>query len=140
MDIGKEELIWYEVLHTLFDMKQDPMISRKKFCRDFFEKRVNMFMGQLVINIPFKNFVESFASERKEFTYADLKGVLAEIFQDFRSEKIIIRDVKKSIFALDTDTFKNFNMSSGQGILFRRLRCMLCKSFIDGSPDDYQSK
>jgi hypothetical protein len=65
--------------------------------------------------------------------FSDLKGVLFDIFSDFKSEKIILKDVKNSIFAMDTDSFKQFNMNSGQGILFRGLRCQLCKKYVDGS-------
>ena len=63
VDIGKEELIWYEVLDTLFELKADEEISKKKFCRDFFEKRINLFTIELVSHIPFKNFIEKFASK-----------------------------------------------------------------------------
>lgn len=36
VDIGKEELIWFNILDMLFEMKLDPKISFKRFCREYF--------------------------------------------------------------------------------------------------------
>ena len=36
VDIGKEELIWFDILDMLFDMKLDPKVSFKRFCREYF--------------------------------------------------------------------------------------------------------
>jgi hypothetical protein len=63
VDIGKEELIWYEVLDMLFKLKGDETIMKKKFCKEFFEKRINLFTIELVGYIPFKNFIEKFAAK-----------------------------------------------------------------------------
>ncbi len=113
VDHGKEELIWYDVLDALFNLKNATVIYSKRFCRIFFEKRINLFTVELVNHIPFKNFIEQYAANKKDIKYSDLKGVLFDLFNDFKAETIIMKDVKKSIFALDTDTFKKFNMTSG---------------------------
>jgi hypothetical protein len=50
---GKEEQIWYEVSDTLFSLKMDPTVSKKSFCKEYFEKRINLFIVDLVNCIPF---------------------------------------------------------------------------------------
>jgi hypothetical protein len=110
VEIGKEELIWYNVLDTLFELKLDDLVVRKQFCKEFFEKRINSFVIELVNFIPFQNFLEKFASKQKDVKFSDLKGVLFDIFNDFKSEKIILKDVKSSIFSMASDNFKYFNV------------------------------
>jgi len=137
VDYEEEELIWYDMMDNMFAMKMHPTIASKKYCREFFEKRIQVFMEEMVMHIPFKNFVEHCAKHRKEMRYKDLQVVLTCSFSDQNATKIIIKDVKKSIYTLDANNFKEFNMKAGYGVRFRQLRCHLCKRFIDGSSGDY---
>lgn len=72
VDIGKEELIWFDVMDTLFYLKNNELMQQKRFCREYFERRIGFFTKELVSHIPFKNFIEYCAKYRKEVTYNDL--------------------------------------------------------------------
>mmetsp|Transcript_21362 Transcript_21362/g.15616 ORF Transcript_21362/g.15616 Transcript_21362/m.15616 type:complete len:145 (+) Transcript_21362:698-1132(+) len=82
VDFEEEEQIWYDVMDNLFQIKMQPVIANKRYCREFFERRIQVFMEEMVKNIPFKNFVEHCAKHRKEMKYKDLQVVLQSTFRD----------------------------------------------------------
>ena len=62
----KEELVWYIVIDTLMDLKNNEVVAYKSFCRNFFQKRMNLFMESLVRVIPFQNFIAYILSTQRD--------------------------------------------------------------------------
>mmetsp|Transcript_35171 Transcript_35171/g.34195 ORF Transcript_35171/g.34195 Transcript_35171/m.34195 type:complete len:305 (+) Transcript_35171:1205-2119(+) len=69
VDIGKEEQIWYDVLEKLYSLKNHELMWYKKFCREFFDQRINMFIVELVNHISFQNFYEQFVLKQKNMKF-----------------------------------------------------------------------
>lgn len=54
----KEKLIWFVVVDALQALMSNPAVSLKRYCREFFQARLNAFAEALIRVIPFKDFLD----------------------------------------------------------------------------------
>mmetsp|Transcript_13234 Transcript_13234/g.9571 ORF Transcript_13234/g.9571 Transcript_13234/m.9571 type:complete len:125 (+) Transcript_13234:98-472(+) len=106
----------------------------KRFCREFFDLRINMFTVELVNHISFKKFYEQFVLKQKNVKFQDLKGVLADIFGDLFSEFVLYQDACSQIVSQNCGLYRGINMRDGAGALFEDEACLLCSKRFDLDP------
>jgi hypothetical protein len=132
VDIGHEELVWYIVLDTLIGLKSAPEFKEDEHFKTFFNTRITMFVFSLIENIPFKNFLEHALTVTHDLQYGDLQDIILNLFSDKRCEMNVTNNAKNTIVKVNADMFESYQQLSGYGLLFRSLRCMICRGFFDG--------
>lgn len=109
VDIGKEEQIWYIVLDALFAVKKHPTVASKRFCNQFFNKRIGIFVQTMVAVIPFKQFLDSYLfKKQKDVMFKDMEQVIEGIFNDTASEQIVLHNANNASFNVNTQLFSNY--------------------------------
>ncbi len=53
------------------DLKNNEVVAYKSFCRNFFQKRMNLFMESLVRVIPFQNFIAYILSKQRDLRFKE---------------------------------------------------------------------
>mmetsp|Transcript_29961 Transcript_29961/g.29157 ORF Transcript_29961/g.29157 Transcript_29961/m.29157 type:complete len:114 (-) Transcript_29961:775-1116(-) len=48
LEVKKGEELWYLLLDLLVEMKQNPLVAKKFFCKLFFQERINFYAMELL--------------------------------------------------------------------------------------------
>ncbi len=62
----KEERVWFLAIDALLDLKQHESIALKKYCKRFFQNRLNTLVEAMSRTIPFKKFLDHSLSRYNE--------------------------------------------------------------------------
>lgn len=104
----KEELVWYVVFDTLYDLKYHEKVANKRFCRNFFQQRINIFIDALLRVVPFKNFVNHVLEKEKNINFGELQDVILKLFQNTHGEEIVLMNANNAIFKVNSELFSVF--------------------------------
>eukprot|EP00347_Sterkiella_histriomuscorum_P024298 403331615 len=127
----KEELIWFVVIDAVQDIKNNDIVTHKKYCREFFQQRLNIFADALIRKIPFRNFLNHLLSRNKDLEFQEYQDIILQLFGQANSECLILQNANNSIYKVNTELFQQFSQQTMKGILFRQKFCFLCKKFMD---------
>lgn len=105
VDIGKEEMIWFIILDTLFTFKNNKEFAKNSLYKKFFSSRIQHFSSILMRFVPFKKFLNHVIQFNKNIKYKELIYIINEIFNDCRYYTIIINNSNHTIKRTNTQLF-----------------------------------
>ena len=79
VDQDKEETVWFLAIDALLDLKQHDKIALKKYCKRFFQARLNLLVEAMARTIPFKRFLDHTIGRYQETQFKDFQAIILHV-------------------------------------------------------------
>ena len=97
-----EHRIWYIVVDALFAIRKKEVVAKKTYFKEFIKQRMVVFLQALVENLEFKECLDYIAKNQEGILYSELKDLVREIFNNYKSEESVILNANAAIYKVNT--------------------------------------
>lgn len=86
-------------------MRRDPNIEKKIYCNMFFQERLIIFIEEMIMNVPIKNFLDHIFLKTHDIYFKDLAEIFKDVFYKINQETIVLFNANSSIFRANQQLF-----------------------------------
>ena len=129
---------WQSILASLFKLAQNPVIHRKRYCRSYLIRKMVNFVKKTLPYVNFKQMIESVLRMQDKIKWRSVRELISSVYTDLSAETGMCESagtlVQDECKEMEEDMFQ----IKGTGLVFRYLKCELCKRDVDKTSKESQ--
>ena len=123
---------WQLILDTLSELTTNSLLSKKKFCKQYFYGLLLATCRLLLASVSFQHLLKNYLKSHPNARYQHLKPLIAEVFMDARCKIEMSENAEALVYLECLNYVKEQNYSKQQGIRTQVDKCVVCrKSLVD---------
>ena len=106
-------------------------MHRKMYCRSYLSRKMVLFVKKTLPFINFKEMIKAVCNMQQRIKWKSVKNLVIEVFTDIKAEDGMCECANGLVQEECKDMEEKMFSVKGTGLLFRYLRCELCKRNVD---------
>lgn len=127
---------WMRILGSLFKLAQNEKLHRKRYCRGYLVRKLIDFVKATLPEGNLKQMIDSVLKMQDKIKWRAVRELIVEVFQDLQAEQGMCESgtslVQEECKYMEEGMF----FEKGNGLVFKYLRCELCKRDVDKTSKD----
>jgi hypothetical protein len=112
-------------------MRNDPIMNKKLYCKNFFKERLLVLTEELVGAVKFENFMTFILAKNSRIRFREFGPMILLKFGKEISEANVLKNANSAIYKVNSELFSEFAHSRRKGIRFKHRLCTICKRYVD---------